>query len=225
MGDEFSKTAVMALGITAASIFYGRFIVQWIASEYHKKSVMPTLFWYMSAFGSVLLLTFGILDQSLLGTIGQNINVVIYGRNIAHIWRERGTLTPMTSAILHLTMFSIATIGLIFVVRFAFLEWAVQNDKDPVESKIGWAWLAVGLLGQALFALRFILQWIATEKQKRSVVPNIFWIISLVAALLQCAAFIQRAKWIFAIGMAITVFIYTRNIWFVYWGKETPANT
>ncbi len=225
VGDDYSQIAVTALGVTAASIFYGRFILQWIASEYQKKSVMPTLFWYMSVVGSVMLLTFGILDQSLLGIIGQNINVVIYGRNIVHIWRERGTLTPMTSAILHLTMFTIAAVGLFFVVRFAYLEWGTQNEKDSAESKIGWAWLAVGLLGQALFALRFILQWITTEKHKRSIVPNIFWIISLIAALLQCSAFVQREKWIFAIGMAITVLIYSRNIWFVYWKKEAPAQT
>jgi lipid-A-disaccharide synthase-like uncharacterized protein len=66
---------------------------------------------------------------------------------------------------------------------------------------------------------------ITTEKHKRSIVPNIFWIISLIAALLQCSAFVQREKWIFAIGMAITVLIYSRNIWFVYWKKEAPAQT
>lgn len=225
MGEEFSKTAIMALGVTGAVIFYGRFIVQWIVSEYHKKSVMPTLFWYMSALGSVLLLVFGILDQSLLGILGQNINIIIYGRNISHLWRERGLLTPFKSVMLHSVMFVIATIGLIFVVRLGFLEWEVQGTKSPVESTIGWAWLFVGLLGQALFASRFIIQWIATEKQQRSVVPNIFWVISFAAALFQCSAFIQREKWVFAVGMAITLFIYSRNIWFVYWKKELPAGT
>jgi lipid-A-disaccharide synthase-like uncharacterized protein len=172
-----------------------------------------------------MLLTFGILDHSLLGVLGQNINVVIYGRNLVHIWRERGTLTPLISSILHFAMIAIAIVGLIFIVRFAIQEWGLQNEKNPADSKIGWAWLAIGLLGQALFAMRFLIQWIATERQRKSVVPDIFWIISFLAATLQCAAFIQREKPVFAVGMAITIFIYSRNIWFVYWKKETPAQT
>lgn len=217
------ESAILALGVAGASIFYGRFIVQWIASEYRKASVMPTAFWYMSGIGSVMLLTFGILDQSLLGIIGQNINVVIYGRNISHIWRERGTMTPRRFAVLHAAMFGFATIGLVYVVKLALLEWEVQGQNVPEVSRVNWTWLAIGLIGQGLFAMRFIIQWIATEKRKKSVVPNIFWIISLTAAVFQCAAFIQREDWVFAAGMAITVFIYSRNIWFVYWKHQTPT--
>jgi lipid-A-disaccharide synthase-like uncharacterized protein len=217
------NTLILALGIIGGLIFYGRFLVQWVTSEIQKQSVMPVVFWYMSAVGSVMLLVYGILSQSLLGTLGQNINVVIYGRNIAHIWRERDTLTPTTSMILHVTMGIIASVGLLAVLQLGLREWQVQGEKSATESQVAWAWLFVGLVGQGLFAARFILQWIMTERAKRSVVPNAFWFLSFFAALFQCAAFIQRERWIFAAGMVLTVFIYSRNIWFIYRGPSVAT--
>ena len=219
--DDQTNYLILALGVIGGLIFYGRFLVQWIVSEIQKQSVMPVAFWYMSAVGSVMLLVYGILSQSLLGTLGQNINVVIYGRNIAHIWRERETLTPGVSRLLHATMGIIACIGLIAVASLVIREWNLQAEKPVSDSQVAWAWLFVGLIGQALFALRFILQWFVTERAKRSIVPNAFWFISFFAALFQCAAFIQREEWIFAAGMILTVFIYGRNIWFIY--KGPPA--
>ncbi|MFP6582995.1 MAG: lipid-A-disaccharide synthase N-terminal domain-containing protein [Candidatus Hydrogenedentota bacterium] len=221
--DDPLNNLILALGVVGGLVFYGRFIVQWIASERKKRSAMPIVFWYMSAVGSVMLLTYGILDRSLLGTLGQNINVIIYGRNIAHIWRDEDRLTPTTSRILHLAMGIIAIIGLIAVVQLSLREWQVQSDKSPLESQTAWAWLILGLVGQGLFAARFILQWIVTERAKRSIIPNAFWFLSFFAALFQCAAFVQREKWVFAIGMALTVFIYSRNIWFIYRGQ--PSTT
>lgn len=222
--DSQAITPLLALGIAGILIFYGRFVLQWIASERSKKSVMPSAFWYMSGFGSVILLTYGILNQSLLGTIGQNINVVIYGRNITHIWREKGILTPRKSAILHLAMFTFATIGLIAVARLAYIEWQVQGGKPAAEARVAWGWLILGLVGQILFAARFILQWVATERAKRSVVPNLFWYLSFFAATFQCAAFFQRDQLVFATGMAFTIFIYARNIWFIVRHQSETEN-
>ena len=68
--------------------------------------------------------------------------------------------------------------------------------------------------------MRMIIQWIATEKQKKSVVPNVFWYLSCMAALLSTAAFVHRAEWIFAVGSGLTILIYSRNIWFILQGKQ-----
>src|SRR5689334_1150179 len=83
-----------AVGIAGGIIFYGRFYAQWIASERAGRSVMPILFWYMSAIGSVLLMAFAVVTRSPLGALGMNFNLIPYGRNLLHIWRENGTLTP-----------------------------------------------------------------------------------------------------------------------------------
>lgn len=207
---------IVILGIIGTATFYGRFVLQWIVSELRQQSVMPPAFWYMSAAGSVLLLAFGILSHSLLGTLGQNINVVIYGRNISHIWREKEILTPFRDRMLHVLTFTFAGVGLCAVAWLAWREWHTNTDKSVDEAREAWGWLILGLVGQALFAARFILQWIATERAKRSVVPRAFWFLSFFAATFQCIAYYQREELIFATGMAFTVFIYTRNIWFIY---------
>ena len=212
--------AITIFGIVGMIIFHSRFYAQWMVSEYHGKSVMPPVFWYLSSVGSVLLMVFGILTQSPLGVLNHNINIVIYIRNIVHIWREKGYLTSGRSKDLHIAMGIIALIGISFLVRTWLLEWGVQQEKPKDEALKEWGWLLVGVIGTGLFGLRMIVQWIATEKEKKSVVPKSFWYLSFVAALLSMAAFVHRAEWIFAIGSGFTLLIYSRNIWFILQGKE-----
>ena len=167
-----------------------------------------------------MLMAFGILTQSPLGVLSHNINIVIYIRNIVHIWREKGYLTPARSKALHILMGIIALVGIGFLIRTWLLEWDAQQEKPESEALVEWGWLLVGVIGTGLFGLRMIIQWIATEKKKKSVVPNVFWYISLIAALLVTAHFFHRAEWIFAVGSGLTLLIYSRNIWFIYQGKQ-----
>lgn len=221
MGTENSiHPAIMVFGVVGMLIFQSRFYVQWMVSEYHGKSVMPPAFWYLSSIGSIMLMTFGIVTQSPLGVLSHNINIVIYIRNIVHIWREKGFLTPGRSKALHIGMGIIALIGISFLVRTWLLEWDVQQEKPKVEALVEWGWLLLGVIGAGLFASRMIIQWIATERKKKSVVPNVFWYISFVAALLVTASFVHRAEWIFAVGSGLNLLIYCRNIWFIYQGKQ-----
>ena len=64
-------------GVAGGLIFYGRFYVQWIASERAGRSVMPVAFWYMSSAGSVMLVAYAFALQSPLGALGQTFNIVI----------------------------------------------------------------------------------------------------------------------------------------------------
>ncbi len=77
-------------------------------------------------------------------------------------------------------------------------------------------WLAVGLLGQLLFSGRFLVQWIASERLKTSVVPRSFWFFSLAggAALLGYA--IYKRDPVFILGQSAGLLIYSRNLWFTY---------
>ncbi|MEX2015129.1 MAG: lipid-A-disaccharide synthase N-terminal domain-containing protein [Candidatus Hydrogenedentales bacterium] len=204
------------LGVVAAVIFYGRFYVQWIASELHKRSVMPIAFWYMSGVGSLMLLVYAVVTQSPLGALGQNMNIVIYSRNLVHIWRKKGRLSQRVDIALHVAVVAIALTALGFVAWTWYREYQHTEAATADVARVVWIWLAIGVAGQALFALRFLGQWIVTEIRRESVVPAVFWHLSLVAATLQCAAFVQREEWIFAAGMAATILIYARNIWFVH---------
>ena len=76
-------------------------------------------------------------------------------------------------------------------------------------------WLAVGLGGQAIFFTRFLVQWIVSERQKRSVIPMAFWYLSLGGGLILLAYAIHRRDPVFILGQSAGALIYLRNIYFV----------
>jgi lipid-A-disaccharide synthase-like uncharacterized protein len=76
-------------------------------------------------------------------------------------------------------------------------------------------WLAVGFLGQALFSTRFILQWIASEREKRSVVPVAFWWFSLLGGVTLLTYAIHRRDPVFILGQSAGLIVYLRNLYFV----------
>jgi lipid-A-disaccharide synthase-like uncharacterized protein len=210
-----------ALGVAGGVIFYGRFYVQWIASEIKKRSVIPIAFWYMSSAGSLMLLAYAVYTQSPLGALGQSFNIMVYSRNLIHIWRDKGRLSRRLSAAVH---FLAGMAGLVAIL-LVLLTWhrEYRLSAESAEAVRTWFWLAVGLVGQGLFACRFLVQWIATERQRKSVVPTSFWYLSVVAAALQMSCFVQRAEWVFAAGMFATILIYVRNLWFIHSGRPEPA--
>jgi lipid-A-disaccharide synthase-like uncharacterized protein len=73
-----------------------------------------------------------------------------------------------------------------------------------------------GLVGQALFMMRFVAQWVVSEREKRSVVPEIFWYFSLGGGLILLTYAIWRKDPVFIIGQATGLFIYVRNIVFIW---------
>ena len=85
-------------------------------------------------------------------------------------------------------------------------------------------WVGVGLFGQALFSARFIVQWIASERRKQSVVPREFWYLSLAGALITLSYAIYRLDPVFILGYAPGLFIYARNIYFLRKEPHAPAH-
>jgi lipid-A-disaccharide synthase-like uncharacterized protein len=81
-------------------------------------------------------------------------------------------------------------------------------------------WLFIGLFGQFLFSMRFILQWLASEKIKRSIIPNIFWYFSLAGGTVLLVYAIYRRDLVFILGQGTGIFIYLRNIYFVFKSKS-----
>ena len=76
-------------------------------------------------------------------------------------------------------------------------------------------WLSIGLLGQAFFSARFLVQWIASERRKESVVPTPFWYFSIGGGLTLFAYAIYRQDPVFILGQGAGVFIYARNLYFI----------
>lgn len=76
-------------------------------------------------------------------------------------------------------------------------------------------WLAVGLLGQAIFSARFIIQWLVSEKEKRSVIPVAFWYLSLLGGVTLLLYSIYKRDLVFILGQSTGVFIYSRNLFLI----------
>lgn len=70
------------LGLAGQLMFSARFLVQWIASERRKKSVVPISFWFLSLFGSFLLLIYAIYRKDIVFTLGQLFGFIVYIRNL-----------------------------------------------------------------------------------------------------------------------------------------------
>ena len=73
-------------------------------------------------------------------------------------------------------------------------------------------WLVIGLLGQAAFASRFLVQWIASERAGKSIVPMAFWYLSLTGSLILLSYAIHRMEAVFLLGQLPNAFVYSRNI-------------
>ncbi len=75
-------------------------------------------------------------------------------------------------------------------------------------------WLFVGLFGQLLFASRFLAQWIYSERAKASVIPMVFWYLSLAGGVILLSYAIHIKEPVFILGQSMGAFIYMRNIHF-----------
>ncbi len=84
-------------------------------------------------------------------------------------------------------------------------------------------WLAIGFIAQLMFSMRFILQWIASERAKRSIVPEVFWYFSLAGGAMLLAYAIYRFDPVFMLGQAMGLLIYARNIHLI-WKQKNETN-
>jgi lipid-A-disaccharide synthase-like uncharacterized protein len=83
------NTFWLVLGFLAQAMFSARFLVQWLASERAKKSIVPVPFWHLSIAGSVLLLAYAVYRKDPVFIVGQSAGIFIYSRNLFLIYRER----------------------------------------------------------------------------------------------------------------------------------------
>lgn len=83
-------------------------------------------------------------------------------------------------------------------------------------------WVVIGFLGQLCFTSRFLVQWIASEKAKRSVIPTAFWYFSLMGGGTLFLYALHIKDPVFILGQSMGVFIYSRNLYFVH--KEKNHN-
>ena len=86
-------------------------------------------------------------------------------------------------------------------------------DKETI-------WLGVGFIGQALFSARFLVQWLKSEKEKKSVFPVAFWYFSIAGGVTLSAYAIYRKDPVFILGQLSGLLIYFRNLYFIIYERR-----
>jgi lipid-A-disaccharide synthase-like uncharacterized protein len=82
-------------------------------------------------------------------------------------------------------------------------------------------WLAVGFAAQMMFAMRFLVQWVHTERARRSVMPDSFWYFSLAGGVMLLTYAIYRLDPVFILGQAMGLVVYIRNLYFIRLHRRT----
>ncbi|MER2997599.1 lipid-A-disaccharide synthase N-terminal domain-containing protein [Pontibacter populi] len=198
-----SEIGVYSLGLLAQVLFSSRILVQWIKSERAGRVLSPTSFWTFSILASFLLMVYGILRNDLVIIGGQVISYFIYLRNLhfKNVWQELPWWVRWPSVLFPL----VAMLWLIFGDVYSLVYiWE--------HSTISGTLVAWGGAGQAIFTIRFVYQWYYSEKVQESVLPNGFWVISLVGSLMIILYAVFRLDPVIFIGQAFGIVAYSRNL-------------
>jgi len=81
-------------------------------------------------------------------------------------------------------------------------------------------WLGIGFFGQGLFFMRWVVQWVSSEKKKKSEIPVIFWYFSLIGGLITLIYAIYRVDPVFILAQSFGLVVYLRNIYFIYFSEK-----
>jgi lipid-A-disaccharide synthase-like uncharacterized protein len=103
-----------------------------------------------------------------------------------------------------------------------------MNQAAGWLANISWVeltWLGVGFLAQAMFSMRFLMQWIASERARKSVMPEVFWYYSFAGGALLFVYAIYRMDPVFMLGQGTGLLIYSRNIYFIWRAKKDAARS
>ena len=195
---------IYVIGFLAQVFFSSRILLQWILSERAKKVISPAIFWQLSIVGSYLLFVYGWLRDDFAIILGQIISYYIYIWNLdkKHQWKK---LPFIIRTLLLLT--PVAAILYMLKDASAFVDQFFRNEKIPL-------WLLIyGSMGQIIFTLRFVYQWIYSKRKDESLLPIGFWVISLFGSLIIVSYAIYRRDPVLILGQSTGLIAYSRNIY------------
>lgn len=86
-------------------------------------------------------------------------------------------------------------------------------------------WVAIGFIGQTMFTARFVIQWLASERARESVIPTLFWYFSLAGSMLLLSYAIFRRDPVFILGQSCGFIVYLRNLYFIKLRRQPPASS
>lgn len=198
-----SSWIIYSIGFLAQLLFSGRLILQWILSEKNKKVLTPSIFWKLSLFASFLLFVYGYLRDDFAIMLGQTLTYFIYIRNLQlqGEWQKAPKLLRW-----FLWIFPLLIVIYSFNNNIYDLNKLLKNEAIPF-------WLLIwGSVAQVIFTLRFVYQWLYSEKNKESSLPFGFWLLSLIGSIMILIYAIFREDPVLLVGHLMGSIIYIRNI-------------
>lgn len=192
---------IYSIGFTAQVLFSLRFLIQWLKSEKQKQIIVPSSFWVFSLIGALLLFIYGYLRNDFAIMLGQVLTYFIYIRNLQ--FQNKWKKAPYT--LRYILVF------LPFVISVFYVN---NNDistffrSESISTKL----LVLGIASQIILSLRFVYQWMYSEKNKISFLPLGFWVISCFGSLLIFVYAIYRKDPVLLIAHFFGTILYFRNI-------------
>jgi lipid-A-disaccharide synthase-like uncharacterized protein len=194
---------IFTIGFFAQLLFSGRLLLQWILSEKSKKVITPSIFWKLSLLASFLLFVYGYLRDDFAIMLGQALTYFIYIRNLQlqGEWQKSPQYVRG-----FLWFFPVLLIIYSFNNNTYDIDKLFRNEAIPL-------WLIIwGSIAQIIFTLRFVYQWIYSEKNKESSLPFGFWILSLIGSSMILVYAVFRKDPVLLAGHLMGLIIYFRNI-------------
>ena len=198
---------IYVVGFLAQLFFSARLLLQWIMSERAKRVVSPSIFWKLSILGAYLLFIYGWLRDDFAIILGQLISYYIYIWNL----NKKESWQGLPGIIRYVLMLT-PVVAILFMLKDAggFVEQFFKNENVPL-------WLLVfGSMGQVIFTLRFVYQWLYSRKKNESLLPMGFWLISLTGSLIIVAYALYRMDPVLILGQSTGLVAYSRNIYLLH---------
>lgn len=225
--NDVWRELIYPLGYLSSLAFAGRFILQWINSEIHRKSLVTRSFWRLSLIGNVLLTIHAFFQLQYHVCIIQACNGVISWRNLNLMDLPSNQTSLRTVIKVFITCITLTTVGFLLQGWFSHtgkIEWfrLPTVSLDGPTPMVGPIWHAIGFIGLILFSSRFWIQWWLAERQSASNLGPLFWWLSISGGILTLVYFVKIEDPVNIIGPAVGLIPYARNLMLIYQSKPKP---
>lgn len=224
--DEW-RQFLYPLGFLSSLMFGGRILIQWAASEIKQQSVVPKLFWQLSLIGNILLMIHSFIQ------VQYHVFVIQIG-NALISWRNLNLMEPSASQVKLKNVIALL-VGALTLFSLLFVVFNGLNGQDlsswfrtptnlifeSSQRQINSNWHILGFIGLTLFSSRFWIQWISSEKQKKSALSPLFWWISLIGDLMILVYFAKIKDPVNLVGPVFGLIPYIRNLMLLRKSKVT----
>ena len=198
-----SDWLIYSIGFIAQTLFSSRLIIQWVTSEKQQKVITPSLFWSLSLIASFLLFVYGYLRNDFAIMLGQGLTYYIYIRNLQLQGEWRKLYKPLQYFLLGFP---------VLIVIYYYNNNVIDKELLFKNEAIPFWLLLLGIVAQIIFTLRFVYQWMYSERKKQSELPFGFWLLSLIGSLLILTYAVFRKDPVLFTGHSLGFLIYARNL-------------